>query len=122
MNKHRQEGSRRFWNEALKVFASPNTPVSITYGPGRPGQPLGLSNRMYGTVSAILLGLAAGARVEVDARIVADLHQFDPPEDVLAAILPRPSNTSTRRAKEQSGQTKKVALVLTPMSWMNHCF
>ena len=51
---------------------------------------------MYGTVSAILLGLAAGARVEVDARIVADLHQFDPPEDVLAAILPRASNTSTR--------------------------
>ena len=52
---------------------------------------------MYGTVSAILLGLAAGARVEVDARIVADLHQFDPPEDVLAAILPRASsNTSAR--------------------------
>ena len=79
------------------MFASPSTLVSITYGPGRPGQPLGLSNRMYGTVSAILLGLAAGARVEVDARIVADLHQFDPPEDVLAAILPRPSNTSTMR-------------------------
>ena len=51
---------------------------------------------MYGTVSAVLLGLAAGARVEVDARIVADLHQFDPPEDVLAAIMPRPYNTSAR--------------------------
>ena len=93
---HRLVSSRRFWDEALALFASPITPVSITYGPGRPGEPLGLSNRMYGTVSAILLGLAAGARVEVDARIVADLHQFDPPEDVLAAILPRASNTSTR--------------------------
>ena len=95
-SRHRLQGSRRFWDEALEVFASPITPVSITYGPGRPGEPLGLSNRMYGTVSAILLGLAAGARVEVDARIVADLHHFDPPEDVLAAILPRASNTSTR--------------------------
>jgi hypothetical protein len=95
--RHRLQGSRRFWDEALALFTSPITPVSITYGPGRPGEPLGLSNRMYGTVSAILLGLAAGARVEVDARIVADLHQFDPPEDVLAAILPRASsNTSAR--------------------------
>ena len=90
---HRLVSSRRFWDEALALFASPITPVSITYGPGRPGEPLGLSNRMYGTVSAILLGMAAGARVEVDARIAADLHQFDPPEDVLAAILPRASNT-----------------------------
>ena len=96
MSRHRLQCSRQFWDEALKVFASPITPVSLTYAPGRPGEPLGLSNRMYGTVTAILIGLAAGARVEVDARILADLRKFDPPEDVLAAILPQPSKSSMR--------------------------
>ena len=64
-SRHRLQASRRFWDEALALFASPITPVSITYGPGRPGEPLGLSNRMYGTVSAILLGLAAGTYISL---------------------------------------------------------
>ena len=115
MGSRRLRSSRRFWDEALQVFASPISPVTIAYGPGRPSEPLGLSNRMYGAVSAILLGLAAGARVEVDARIVADLRQFDPPEDILAAILPRPSNASAKgivfdhRARTARSWTKLAA-------------
>lgn len=89
------KASRRFWNEALRAFAAPSTPVLVSYGPGRQGEPIGLSNRMYGSVSAILLALAAGARVEVDERILADLAKHDPPEDVLAAIRPRALNASS---------------------------
>ena len=82
-------------NYLLRAFAAPSTPVLVSYGPGRQGEPIGLSNRMYGSVSAILLALAAGARVEVDERILADLAKHDPPEDVLAALRPRALNASS---------------------------
>ena len=93
----RMRASRAFWDRALEHSLGQRprevaAPVVLSGHENAATGRLGLSNRMYVTVSAVLLAIAAGARMQLQGKALKDLHStsnlFDPPFDLVAALSP----------------------------------